>query len=99
MGEQAERLADLGDALDVTTAGVDDAGHHRGARSRRPTVNLRQLRAAARDRAPDQAASMVDVARAAALDALGDSDGAATIAGRRVRVEHGTLKAPWHAEK
>jgi hypothetical protein len=33
---------------------------------------------------------MMDAARAAALDALGDTEGAATIAERRLRAERGT---------
>ena len=42
-------------------------------------------RAAALDRAPEEASSLLDAARSAALDALGDSDGALTIAERRLR--------------
>lgn len=83
--EQAERLAGLGDAVGPTVARVGGAHHGRGRSSRRPGIDLRQLRAAALDDAPDEAASLVDAARAAALDALGDTDGAATIAERRLR--------------
>ena len=83
--EQAERLADLGDVVGVSTARVEGAGHRRGRSSRRPEIELRQLRAAAVDRAPEEAKSLVDAARAAALDVLGDTDGAATIAERRLR--------------
>jgi hypothetical protein len=79
--EQAERLAGLGDVVGVTAATVDGARRRRG----RPRIDLRQLRAAALNRAPEEAASLVDVARAAALDTLGDSDGGATIAERRLR--------------
>ena len=85
----AERLAGVGRCRSDSPRSTD-AGHSRTHASHRSTINLRQLRAAARDRAPEPAASMVDVARAAALDALGDTDGAATIADRRVRVDHGT---------
>jgi hypothetical protein len=83
--EQAERLAGLGDAVAVKAARVDGARHRRSPSSRRPTIDLRQLRAWALDRAPDEAASLVDVARAAALDLLGDTDGAGAIAERHLR--------------
>jgi hypothetical protein len=83
--EQAERLAGIGDLVDVTAATVDGGRRRRGPSSRRPEIDLRQLRAAALDRAPEEAASLVDAARAAALDALGDTVGAATIAERRLR--------------
>jgi hypothetical protein len=42
------------------------------------------------DRAPEEAASLVDAARAVALDALGDTDGAAMIAERWLRVRAGS---------
>jgi hypothetical protein len=83
--EQAERLAGLGDTVTVTTAWVDRGHHPRGPSSRRPAIDLRKLRAAAHDRAPEEAASLVDAARATALDALGDMDGMATIAERWLR--------------
>jgi hypothetical protein len=83
--EQAERLAGVGGVLPITAATPDGARRHRGPSSRRSTINLPQLRAAARSRAPEEATSLVDTARAAALDALGDTDGAATIAERRLR--------------
>jgi len=83
--EQAERLAGLGDVVAGTAARIDAARHRRGPSSRRPDIDLRQLRAAALDRTAEEAASLVDAARAAALDALGDTDGAATIAERRLR--------------
>lgn len=83
--EQAERLPGLGDAVGPTAARVDGARHRQGRSSGRPAIDLRQLRGAALDRAPEEAASLVDVARAAALDALGDTDGAAMIAKRRLR--------------
>lgn len=83
--EQTVQLAGLGDVDAVTTARVDGARQRRGPSSRRPAIDLRQLRAAARARAPEAATSLVDTARAAALDVLGDTDGAAMIAERRLR--------------
>ena len=79
--EQADRLALFGDVVPVTTARVDGTRRRRG----RSQIDLRQLRAAALDRAPEKAAFLVDAARAAALDALGDTAGAATIVERRLR--------------
>ncbi|MEX1104109.1 MAG: hypothetical protein WED87_07655, partial [Dehalococcoidia bacterium] len=84
--EQAERLAGLGDVPGPATVSIEGACRRRSS-SRRAAIDLRKLRAAARGRAPDEAASLVDATRAAALDALGDTDGAATIAERRVRTE------------
>jgi hypothetical protein len=84
--EQAERLAGRGDVLGATTASINGACHRRSS-SRRAAIDLRKLRAAARDRAPDEAAPLVDTTRAAALDALGDTVGAAAIAERRIRAE------------
>jgi hypothetical protein len=52
-------------------------------------AQLHRVRAAAGDRAPEEAAPLVDATRAAALDALGDTDGAETIAERRLRVPDG----------
>jgi hypothetical protein len=80
---RAERLGDLGDVVNVTAGRVDGSRHRRV----RPQIDLRQLRAAARKSAPEEAASLVDAARAAALDALGDADGAAAIAERWMRTE------------
>ena len=79
--EQTDRLALLGDVVPVTTARVDGTRRRRG----RSQIDLHQLRAAALDRAPEKAAFLVDAARAAALDALGDTAGAATIVERRLR--------------
>jgi hypothetical protein len=76
------RLASLGDAVSVAAA-TADGGRRRG----RPSIDPRRLRAAALDRAPDEAASLVDAARAASLDILGDTAGAATIGARWVRDE------------
>ena len=83
--EQAERLAGLRDVVGPTSMKVDGAHRRRGRSPGRPTIDLRPLRAAARDRAPEEAASLVDAGRAAALDALGDTDGAAAIVERRLR--------------
>ena len=94
LGEQAERLAGLGDVVGPTAARVDAGRHRKGPSSRRTEIDLRQLRAAALDRAPAEAASLVDAARAAALDVLGDTDGAATIAERRLRSVRGSLALP-----
>jgi hypothetical protein len=87
--EQAERLAGLGDLVDVTAATVDGVRRRRGRAPGRPQIDLHQLRAAALEGAPEETASLVDAARAAALDALGDTDGVAAIAERRVRAERG----------
>jgi hypothetical protein len=92
--EAVERLAGLGDVVPVTTARVEGARHHRGPSSRRPEIDLRRLRAAALDRAPEEASSLVDAARGAALDALGDTDGASMISERRLRAN----AAPWQRQ-
>jgi len=84
--EEVERLAGLGDVVGVTAGRVGGGRHRRG----RPHSDLRQLRSAALDRAPEEAASLVDAARAAALGALGDTAGAAATAERRLRTERGT---------
>jgi hypothetical protein len=79
--EALERLAGIGDGVGITAGRVDGNRERR----RRAHIDLRSLRAAALDRAPEQAASLVNAARAAALDALGDTAGAAMIAERRLR--------------
>jgi hypothetical protein len=79
--ERVERLAGIGDGVGMTAERVD--GNR--CRRRRPHGDLSQLRAAARYRAPEEAAPLVDAARAAALDVLGDSDGAARIVERGLR--------------
>ncbi len=84
--ELAERLAGTDD-IDASATRVAGARHRPGAASRRSAIDQGQIRASALDRAPEEVASLVDAARAAVLDALGDTDGAATIAGRRVRGE------------
>jgi len=79
--DQAEELALLGDLLGITAPTIEGRRH----RHRRPQIDLRQLRAAARDRAPEEAKSLVEAARSAALDALGDTEGAISFAVRRLR--------------
>lgn len=78
--DEFDRMAGLGDVVGAT-AGVEGGRQ----RPRRPRIDQRQLRAAILRRAPQEAASLVDAARTAALDALGDTAGAATIAERRLR--------------
>jgi len=58
--------------------------HHRRSRV---DIDLPQLRAAAMGRAPREAASLVDAARAAALNVLGDTEGAVRIAQHMLRAE------------
>ena len=79
--QEIERLAGLGNVVRVTSATVGGGRHRPG----RPRIDLRQLHAAARHRASEEGATLVDAARAATLDALGDKAGAATIADRRLR--------------
>jgi len=86
LGEQVERLAGFGDLGGVTAATVDGGRRLRD----RPRIDLRQLRAAALRRAPMEAASLVDEARAAALDVLGDTAGAPAIAARWLCEERST---------
>jgi hypothetical protein len=88
--DRAERLANIGCVVGAVAATVDGAPRRRG----RPQIDLRQLHAAARHRAPVEAATLVDAARAATLDALGDKAGAATIAERRLRAH----AAPWQCQ-
>lgn len=92
--EQAERLACLHDVVGPTSVKVDGARRRRGRSPGRPTIDLRPLRAAACDRAPEEVASLVDAARAAALDALGDTDGATAIAERRLQLKAGSRQPP-----
>ncbi len=78
--EQAERLAGLGDGVE---------GHPlRGCRAMPPSgMGCPTRRTAAREQARAEAALLADSARSAALDLLGDTDGAAAIAERRLRSE------------
>ncbi len=90
--EKAERLADLGDLVGVT-AGTIEGGR---LRRRRPQMDLRQLRAAALGRAPQEAASLVNAARAAALDTLGDTEGVTWLAARQLRAREDDQPANPH---
>jgi hypothetical protein len=83
--EQAEQLTGLGDGVDGPAGRVEGGRHRR----RRAQIDLRQLRAAALRRAPEEAASLVDAARAETLDALGDTAGATTIAEHQLRADRG----------
>jgi hypothetical protein len=49
LGEQAERLAGLGDVVDPTAARADRARRRRSQSSRRAEIDMRQLRATALD--------------------------------------------------
>ncbi len=75
--QTAERLAGLGDSLGVQRDST-------ASRRERPIRDLGALRTAARSRAAAQAGTLADTARAAALDFLGDTEGAAAIAERRL---------------
>jgi hypothetical protein len=76
--ERAEGLAGLGDALRPLIAGT------RRRRSA-PGLSLDVLRSGARLQTPAVAARLVDEARAATLDVLGDIEGATAIVARRIR--------------
>lgn len=78
--EQAERLAGLGD-------GAEGRPLRWGRRATPPSgVDRSTRRTADRERAQAEAAHLADMARSAALDLLGDTDGAAAIAERRLRL-------------
>jgi hypothetical protein len=77
--EGAERLAGLGDTLGPLFEG------HPPTPGRRRKLDLDALRAAARRQAPALAARLVDEARLATLDVIGDEAAAAAIAARRFR--------------
>jgi hypothetical protein len=81
--ESAERLASLGGDLRPLTGGRRRAP--RSAEIEPPDLGLDALGAAARTTAPAVAARLVEEARAAALDILGDTEGATSIAARRLR--------------
>jgi hypothetical protein len=81
--ERVERLASLGGALPPLPV-----GHHRAPGSAEiepPDLDLDALRFGARAQAPAVASRLVDEARAATLDVLGDTEGATSIAARRLR--------------
>jgi hypothetical protein len=81
--ERAERLASLGDALPPLMEGRLRAP--RSAEIKPPGPDLDALRSGARTQASAVATRMVDEARAAALDILGDTKGAAEMMARRQR--------------
>jgi hypothetical protein len=78
--ERAERLVELGDSLAPLTEG------HPPARRRRK-LDLEAIRAAARSQALLQATRLVDEARIATLDVLGDGAAASAIAARWFRAD------------
>ncbi len=78
--ESIERLAGLGAALRPLMEGRRRAP--RSADNEPPGLDLDAVRAAARTQAPAVAAPLVDEARIAALDILGDAEGATSIAAR-----------------
>jgi hypothetical protein len=81
--ERAEPLASLSGALPPRPV-----GHRRAARSAEiapPGLDLDALRASARTQAPAVASRLVDEARTATLDVLGDTEGATSIMARRLR--------------
>jgi hypothetical protein len=81
--EGIERLAGLRDALRPLIEGRRRAP--RSVEIDPPDLDLDALRAAARTQAPVVAARLVEEARTAALDVLGDTEGATSIAARRLR--------------
>jgi hypothetical protein len=85
--ENVEQLAGLGDVVGVAAMSVDGASRRRGGTSVRARMTLRQLHAAALHCAPEAAAALMDAARAAALDVLGDAAGAASAGEHLLRTE------------
>jgi hypothetical protein len=81
--EWEERLAGLGGALRPLIEGHRRAP--RSAVSEPPDLGLDALRTGARTQAPAVAARLVEEARAAALEVLGDTEGATSIAAGRLR--------------
>jgi len=77
--ESVERLTGLGDALRPLMMGTTRS--HGSA----PDLDLEALRSGARAQALAVAARLVDEARAATLDVMGDVEGASSIAARRLR--------------
>lgn len=80
--ESAERLASRGDSLRPLSVGLRAP---RSAEIEPPDLDLDALRSGARAQVPTMAARLVDEARAATLDVLGDSEGATSMAARRLR--------------
>jgi hypothetical protein len=81
--ESVERLAGLGDALRPLMEGRRRAP--RSADIEPPGLDLDALRSGARAQIPAVAAGLVDEARAATLDVLGDAAGTISIVARRLR--------------
>jgi hypothetical protein len=81
--EPAERLASLGGTLPPLMDGRRRA--HRSANVEPSDRDLDALRARVLREAPTLAVQLVDDARAAALDVLGDTEGAAEMMARRLR--------------
>ena len=69
----------------LSAAEGHEATQRRGRRAKAPGVDLNALRVAARAKAPAGAAYLVDEARCATLDLLGDSKAAAAIVEQRLR--------------
>lgn len=76
--ERAERLVELGDSLAPLIDGQPPA-------RRRRKLGPEAIRAAARSQAPVLAARLVEAARLATIDVLGDGAAARTMAARRFR--------------
>jgi len=80
--ESAERLASLG-ALSPLVA--SRRGGPRSAKVELPGLDLDALGARARTEVPVLATSLIEETRAATLDVLGDTEGTASLAARRLR--------------
>jgi hypothetical protein len=81
--ESAERLASLGDALGPLMDGRRRAPRSADIKPRGPDLDA--LRSGARTQAPALAAQLIEEARAAALDVLGDTESATSMMARRLR--------------
>ena len=81
--ERAEGLAGVVGLLPAAEG--HEATQGRGKQAKSPDLDLDALRTAARAKAPAGAACLVDTARCATLDLLGDTKAAVTIVERRLR--------------
>jgi hypothetical protein len=81
--ESAERLASLGGAFPPPPVGRRRAP--RSAEIQPAGLDLGALRSGSRAQAPPLAAQLVDGARAATFDVLGDAEGATSLSARRLR--------------
>ena len=81
--ESVERLAGLGDALGPLMDGRRRAPRSADIKPRGPDLDA--LRSGARTQAPALAAQLIEEARAAALDVLGDTESATSMMARRLR--------------